>query len=144
MDKYPKVGVGVLVIKNRQFLVGKRHGSHGAGTWAPPGGHIEWMETAQHASIREVKEETGLTVTNPRVIGITNDFFSVEEKHYVTVYMSTDYVSGEPQILEPDKFSQLKWVDMSCIPQPMFLTWENLIKSSALEFLIEELTPRDV
>lgn len=143
MDKHPRVGVGVIVIRDRKFLVGLRNGAHGSGTWAPPGGHIEWMETAENAGIREVREETGLIINNLRVIGITNDFFIEDNKHYVTVYLATEYVIGEHQILEPEKFSQLKWVDMSSIPKPMFLTWNNLVQSTALEFLMKELTPNE-
>jgi 8-oxo-dGTP diphosphatase len=37
-----KAGVGVIIInKENKVLVGKRKGSHGAGLWAFPGGHIE-------------------------------------------------------------------------------------------------------
>ena len=39
--KRVQVGVGVFVKRNGKILVGKRKGSHGAGTWALPGGHLE-------------------------------------------------------------------------------------------------------
>lgn len=45
-----RVGVAVLITDAENHpgcvLVGKRKGSHGAGTWAPPGGHLEvlWRE----------------------------------------------------------------------------------------------------
>ena len=36
----PRVGVGVVVIKNNRLLLGKRKGAHGAGEWSFAGGHI--------------------------------------------------------------------------------------------------------
>lgn len=132
--------MGILIIKGSQFLVGQRHGAHGEGTWAPPGGHVEWLESVEEAAIREAKEETGLTVVNPRIVGVTNAYFDKEDKHYITVYLAVDHVSGEPTILEPDKFISLKWVDMDSIPEPMFLTWEKLVNSPARQRLVEELT----
>ena len=38
----PKVGVGVIIIKDGKFLMGWRKKSHGSGTWCPPGGHLEY------------------------------------------------------------------------------------------------------
>lgn len=44
---YPRVGVGVLIFRNGLLLLGKRSGSHGAGDWSAPGGHLEYGETPQ-------------------------------------------------------------------------------------------------
>ncbi len=39
MDKkYPKVGVGVMIMRENKVLLGLRQGSHGAGEWSFPGG----------------------------------------------------------------------------------------------------------
>ncbi|EPQ26980.1 uncharacterized protein PFL1_05615 [Pseudozyma flocculosa PF-1] len=57
----PRVGVGVLVLNERgRILLGKRTGSHGAGTLALPGGHLELHESFEDCAIREVLEETGI------------------------------------------------------------------------------------
>lgn len=62
----PRVGVGVFVINEKDHvLLGKRTGSHGAGTLALPGGHLELHESFQECAAREVLEETGLLVDFP-------------------------------------------------------------------------------
>ena len=78
MKKNVRVGVGVFVTKNGEFLMIKRVGAHGADTWAPPGGHMEFGETWEQTAIREVYEETGLNVGNAQFVGLTNDFFANE------------------------------------------------------------------
>lgn len=61
--KEPRVGVAAFVVDDRGFvLVGKRKGSHGSGTLALPGGHLEWQESWEDCIVREVKEETGISI----------------------------------------------------------------------------------
>jgi len=78
-----KVGVGVIVIKNKSILLGKRKGSHGAYTWNFPGGHLEYSESIFECAKREVKEEVGIEITNLRQGPYTNDIFMKERKHYI-------------------------------------------------------------
>lgn len=44
MNVIPRIGVGVCIVKNNLVLMGKRSGSHGAGQWDFPGGHLEFNE----------------------------------------------------------------------------------------------------
>lgn len=69
-----------------QLLLGKRLGSHGESSWGAPGGHLEFCETFEECAIGEVLEETGLRIVSPKFLAITNDFFEVESKHYVTIF----------------------------------------------------------
>jgi len=101
MDR-PKVGMGVLVLKNDRVLFGKRKSSHVTGTWHPPGGHLEFGESLENCAKREVREETGIKIKNIRFATATNDIFEEEGKHYITLYMVADWESGEPQA-EMDK-----------------------------------------
>ncbi|EXJ83525.1 hypothetical protein A1O1_07148 [Capronia coronata CBS 617.96] len=64
-----------------KFLLGMRLGSHGADTWALPGGHLEFNETFEECAAREVLEETGL-VLDPeslRFLTATNDLMPLEQ-----------------------------------------------------------------
>ena len=54
---------GRVLLQNR-----KKEDWHG---WALPGGHVEPGESFVDAVIREMQEETGLTIRNPRLVGVT-------------------------------------------------------------------------
>ena len=61
----PKVGIGVIIIRNDgKILIGKRKGSH-APYWSIPGGHLDIGESFEQAATREIYEETGLIIKNP-------------------------------------------------------------------------------
>ncbi len=59
-ENKPKVGVGVMILKDGKVLLGKRKGSHGQGEYAFPGGHLEHMESFADCAKREVADTSGL------------------------------------------------------------------------------------
>jgi len=120
------VGVGCLVWKDGNFLLQQRRNAHGDGTWAPPGGHLEFGESWEECAAREVFEETGMKIRNIRLIAVMNDIFEAEHKHYITILMESDWQSGEPTITEPDKCSQQAWFTYKNMPEPLFLPWTKL------------------
>lgn len=128
----PLVGVGVLITKDAKILMGKRKNAHGDGTWAPPGGHLEYGETPQEGAQREVREETGLIVNTMRWLTFTNDMFIEAKKQYITLYFVTEYISGTPQILEPDKCTALAWFAFDELPSPLFLSFQNFLKQNII------------
>ncbi|KJK73857.1 hypothetical protein H634G_10863 [Metarhizium anisopliae BRIP 53293] len=120
-----RVGVAVFVLasknedrENPRFLVGRRKGSHGAGTMALPGGHIEFGEETEECAARELLEETGLKVTDIRFLTATNDFMPDDTKHYITLFhvCVRENDDDEPQLLEPDKCESWEWI-----------TWNDLL-----------------
>ena len=123
----PRIGVGVMVVRDGRVLLGQRLSSHGAGSWQFPGGHLEFGESLEACAAREVMEETGLVVANIRPVTFTNDIFQAEGKHYVTLYMQANYVEGEAKVLEPEKCATWGWFVWDEMPAPRFLPIENLI-----------------
>jgi 8-oxo-dGTP diphosphatase len=121
-----RVGVGAFVlassqesVENPRFLIGKRINSHGSGTYALPGGHLEFGETPELCALREVQEETGLNITNVRFLTATNDIMQADGKHYITLFMACvrENDSDLPEVLEPDKCEGWEWV-----------SWEDMMK----------------
>ncbi|MBV9229324.1 MAG: NUDIX domain-containing protein [Chloroflexi bacterium] len=127
MPKRPSVGIGVIITREDQVLLMKRQNSHGHGTWSPPGGHLEYGESFEECAIRETLEETGVVIANSTFLGVTNDCFNVQEKHYVTIWMEGKYVSGEPKINSEREMSEVGWFSWHSLPKPLFLPFENFL-----------------
>ena len=93
-----------------------------------PGGHLEGGESFEACCKREVLEETGLTIKDPRPLVFTNDVFIDEGLHYVTLFFTADYESGELVVREPRQCEEWRWVSLNHIPQPIFLPLSNALK----------------
>lgn len=115
-----RVGVGVIVCRSGRVLLGERCGSHGAGTWALPGGNLEFGESVDACARRELREETGLELTALRQAPFTVDHFPDDAKHYVTLFVEALGVTGEAQNLEPEKCRGWGWFDWYALPTPLF------------------------
>ena len=130
MTDRPKVGVGVIIQNSaKEILIGKRKGSH-APLFSIPGGHLESGESFEAAAIKEVFEETGLVIYNPKVICVTNNLrtYQNEGKHYISVNLYTNEFSGLLEVKEKNKCEWWNWFSLDKIPQPQF---------DASEFAIE-------
>lgn len=125
----PSVGVGVIILRGGLILLGQRIGSHGAGTWALPGGHLEFGETVEQCAAREVLEETGLELREFKAAPYTNDFFASESKHYVTLFAVAESQEGEPSVLEPTKCLGWHWFHWSELPDPLFQPLKTLVST---------------
>ena len=136
--KNVRVGVGLWVFNPKgEILLGKRLSKHGTGTWAPPGGHLEFGESIQLCASRELFEETGLRIPINTIenFATTNDIFYGEYKHYVTIHCRTkidDNAAKMITVKEPEKCETWQWFDLNKLPKPLFLSAVNLLKQKTL------------
>ncbi|MEV5256890.1 NUDIX domain-containing protein [Streptomyces anulatus] len=90
------------------------------GMWDLPVGKSEPGEPITETAVRELYEETGLTVKPEalKVAHIIHGAWGVESPNgFLTVVFATHEWAGEPQNRERRKHSQVRWIDAHAIPE---------------------------
>jgi 8-oxo-dGTP diphosphatase len=136
-DQKIGVGIGVMILREGMILLGKRNDDpekadselHGEGTWTMPGGKMEFGESFEETAVREVLEETGLTIEkeNLRLISVSND--RKEDAQFVTLGFLCENVSGEPKVMEPEEITEWKWFELDKYPLNIFFPSEEIINN---------------
>jgi len=126
----PKVGVGVVIRRGHEVLLGLRKGSHGEGEWSLPGGHLDLAEEFLPCCIREVKEETDIDITDVTPLTFTNHIFWREGLHYVTLFFVAHWdITQKPKLMEPDKCEEWRFFRPENLPENLFPVLKSLLVS---------------
>lgn len=80
--------------------------------YALPGGHVEKDESFLDAVKREMKEETGLEIRNPRLVGLKQ--FPIDNGRYLVALFKATEWSGE---LTSSEEGKMEWVEYACLPE---------------------------
>ena len=75
-----------------------------------PGGHVEPEESFVRSVIREVKEETGLTIFDVRLCGVKQFTHTNGDYRYIVFFYKTSCFSGE---LTSSSEGKVFWIDRS-------------------------------
>ncbi len=76
-----------------------------------PGGHVEPRESFVESAVREMREETGLTVLDPVLCGMKQ--WSVDGRRYVVFFFKATKFSGE---LRDSDEGHVFWLDRKDLP----------------------------
>lgn len=125
------VGCELFIRKGDSILLGKRKNVYGAGTWALPGGHLEFNERLVDAICREAEEELG-TVIEPRelkLVSIVDDLQPENNLHYVHVSFELKNPSWEPKLMEPDSCEEWRYFPLNELPENFFVPHKGIIEN---------------
>ena len=92
---------GAVIVRGDKILL--QHRSDNAG-WGLPGGILELDETYEEAALREIREETGLTVCLNFLLGIYHNYEMMwpngDQAHTISAIFTAEILSGEPRVDE--------------------------------------------
>lgn len=126
-NKNIKIGCEIFLKKDNALLFGKRKNCYGEGTWALPGGHLEYGESLVECAQRELKEELGIQGLEFKLITITDNID--DRGHYVHASFLVEQFSGELQCLEPNLCYEWKFFDISRLPEEIFKPHQRILKT---------------
>ena len=97
-----------LICDGNKVLVQEKVGTKGL---VFPGGHVEEGESLLESVVREMKEETGLTIENPKVCGF-KDWIQEDGTRYIVLLYKTHKFTGE---LKSSDEGRVFWIDRADI-----------------------------
>lgn len=126
-----------IVVHDNKILLTKQYGKY-----EMPGGGVDLGEEPNDAVVREIKEETGIEVTNPRLVKHLTSFFTLEkdgEMHHIQsilLFFVCDYIGGELSLeglMEDEKpvTEMAEWISLSeldSIESGSSYDWRSVIK----------------
>lgn len=122
----PKVAVAALVSDGARVLLVRRAAVPRIGFWALPAGYMDGDELPEEAVVREVAEETGITI---RVLGLHGiaPLAGWAERRGILVLYAAEPIAGEAAAA--DDVSEVRWFAQEEIP------WDELAFESTAQFL---------
>ncbi|WP_429128388.1 NUDIX hydrolase [Ensifer sp. 4252] len=116
---FPGFGCGLAIMRDGKLLLCKRLKAPEAGHWNIVGGKVDHMERSELAARREAEEESGLSIHTTRFLCLSEQLIEADRQHWISMIYVTDDFSGDPQLTEPDKLSDIGWYDLDALPQPL-------------------------
>lgn len=107
MDRTERVELAVLcLIKDGDRVLLQNRVKKDWQGYTLPGGHVERGESFVDAVVREMKEETGLTIEKPRMVGIKQ--FPIDGGRYIVLLFEVTQFTGEVVSSEE---GEMTWID---------------------------------
>ncbi|MBR5712926.1 MAG: 8-oxo-dGTP diphosphatase [Lachnospiraceae bacterium] len=107
MDRTERVELAVLcLIKDGDRVLLQNRVKKDWQGYTLPGGHVELGESFVDAVVREMKEETGLTIEKPRMVGIKQ--FPIDGGRYIVLLFEATQFTGEVVSSEE---GEMTWID---------------------------------
>ena len=122
--KYPRPAVtadAIVITKEPtpKVLLIERADEPFKGHWAFPGGFMNMDETTEACAIRELKEETGLELDNPKQIGTYSEIDRDPRGRTISVVYLFE-IESERKVTGQDDAAKARWWDIKNLPKLAF------------------------
>jgi 8-oxo-dGTP diphosphatase len=118
---YPHVAVSVtgMLIDNGRALLVKRRREPFCGTWLFPSGFVEYGEHPSETLCREFAEETGISIEQYRLVGISQSEDDPREYGHFIVFYEVESWSGKLRN-DPNENEAVAWFGLDVLPDVSF------------------------
>lgn len=119
----------------REVLLLKRARMPQQGLWSAPGGKMELGESPDECVIREIYEETGLTLHKPHLRAVLTVVDQEYPMHWLLFVYRAEAFSGDVKVLDTEE-GELRWIRLSEIaafprPHSDMQHWEHVMSDSS-------------
>ena len=108
----PYLAVSAAIIRDGHVLVARRARGPALGVWTLPGGVVEAGETLAEALVREILEETAMTIEPVALAGhrevLVRDDDQRLARHFVILCFAARWIAGEPVLNE--ELAEARWM----------------------------------
>lgn len=126
---YPKVTVVAVIVYEGKVLLGKRNRKLKHGFYALPGGYLSTYERLRDAIIKEVQEETHLSIDNPKYIGIVESIEEDEKIHTINVGYLFRLKDWPNDLATNDEVDKWEWFSVEELPKKMIEADRKMLKN---------------
>ena len=109
----PFLAVSAAIIRDGKFLLVRRARPPANGLYTLPGGVVELGEKLTEAVVREVAEETKMSIEPVALAGfretVVRDGDDRVERHFVILCFAARWCAGEPDLNE--ELSEARWIE---------------------------------
>ena len=120
----PSVGVAVIVLENKNILLGKRSRGAYKDQWCIPCGYVEWGEDIRDAAYREFLEETGLEVAVGEVYTAHSNFHDPQSLT-VGIWFKGTVTGGKLQA--GDDLCDVRYFPLDNLPDDLAFPTDRLV-----------------
>ena len=120
---YIGVSAGAIIFNEKgEIFLSKRsqNTKNEKGCWETPGGSVEFGETLEQATKREIMEEYGAEIEIIEQWPASDHLIPNEKQHWVaTTFLARFKTGQEPKIMESDKCDEIGWFNLKELPTPL-------------------------
>ncbi len=115
----PYLAVSAAIVRDGRVLIVRRARPPAYGVFTLPGGVVEAGETLTEAVIREVLEETAITIEPVALAGhreaIGRDAAGRVKRHFVILAFAARWIAGEPVLNE--ELAEARWIEPAALAE---------------------------